>query len=406
MFLVEICTSPLMFYLKKHQIKHRVLNAKQHAQEAEIIAQAGKPGCVTIATNMAGRGTDIVLGGNYESQLIGASPEEQEKLHQTWKEQQDIVKKAGGLHVLGSERHESRRVDNQLKGRCARQGDPGSSQFFLSLEDHLFRIFPQGVLNFIKSSSSATGESLQAGMLNSAIASNQQKMEAHYFDIRKQVLKYDNIANEQRLAIYQQRNELLAMSSMHDEIQHMTEAAIRALLQKELEGINETHEKAPELVRQALSNRFRHPIHDKGIDELTSDNYQSIIDDETPGSLVSRIATEYVKAYETITKPIPTDQRDAIEKSLLLQIIDYSWKEHLLTIEDLREGIGFRSYAQKNPEHEYKIEAHALFNDMLKRVTISFITQILNIQINTQPEEGTAPPQKSSAGNRMVTPFG
>ena len=390
--------------LTKNQIKHRVLNAKQHAQEAEIIAQAGKPGCVTIATNMAGRGTDIVLGGNLENQIKqAASQEEIDKITEIWKKDQQLVKDAGGLHVLGSERHESRRVDNQLKGRCARQGDPGSCQFFLSLEDHLFRIFPQGVLNFIKSSSSKPGESLQAGMLNSAIASNQQKMEAHYFDIRKQVLKYDNIANDQRLAIYQQRNDLLDLESIHDDLIFMTISAIRSLLKKSLP---ENDNNPAKHILEVLKQKFRHPIDENLVQDISADNIKTILDDESENSPIGKIAQVYFKAYEETTEPMPVEQRDHIEKTLLLQIIDHSWKEHLLTIEDLREGIGFRSYAQKNPEHEYKIEAHALFNDMLDRIKVLYITQILNIQVQTQePEEKPNKPTQRNVGNKMLTPF-
>lgn len=387
--------------LKKHRIKHRVLNAKQHAQEAEIIAQAGKPGCVTIATNMAGRGTDIVLGGNPETQLQAATPEEAEVITNNWKKEQAQVKAAGGLHVLGTERHESRRVDNQLKGRCARQGDPGSCQFFLSLEDHLFRIFPQGVLNFIKSSSSKPGESLQAGMLNSAIASNQQKMEAHYFDIRKQVLKYDNIANEQRLAIYQQRNDLLEMASIHEELLPMTESTIRALGKKALTEMNEN---PIESLQSMLQERFRHAIDEKHLAACSPQKIQEKINNTEENNLCEQLAQAYITAYEQATQQIPADQRDMVEKTLLLQIIDHNWKEHLLTIEDLREGIGFRSYAQKNPEHEYKIEAHALFSDMLERVRETYISQILNLEVQTDPGHAEPAPQQQ-IGNRMLTPF-
>lgn len=391
--------------LKEHQIQHRVLNAKQHAQEAEIIAQAGIPGHVTIATNMAGRGTDIVLGGNIENEIKQCDdPAEIERIQKQWEERQALAKEAGGLHVLGSERHESRRVDNQLKGRCARQGDPGSSQFFLSLEDHLFRIFPQGILNFIKSSATKPGESLQAGMLNSAIASNQQKMEAHYFDIRKQVLKYDNIANEQRLSIYAQRNELLAMDNIHERIPQMTATVITLLLQKHV------HEQDPDKraqCEQVLQQNFRIQAPKELLERITQDNYRSLIADTSEKSLWHELARIYFNAYEKEIERVEQEQVFAIEKNILLQIIDHNWKEHLLTIEDLREGIGFRSYAQKNPEHEYKIEAHALFQDMMERVKIDFVTQLLNIQLQIETAE-PAPQEERPApipGNKMVTPF-
>ncbi|MEC8882127.1 MAG: preprotein translocase subunit SecA [Pseudomonadota bacterium] len=388
--------------LTKHKIKHNILNAKQHAKEAEIIAQAGKPSHVTIATNMAGRGTDIKLGGNLENMLKGIQdPAEIEKITNTWKEQQEVVKNAGGLHVLGTERNESRRVDNQLKGRCSRQGDPGSSQFFLSLEDRLFKIFPQGILNFIKSSNSKPGESLQAGMLTSAIASNQQKMEAHYFDIRKQVLKYDDIANEQRLSVYQQRNDLLELDSIHDEIEAMTASTIKLLIEKNLQ---DTEENPRELTSNILKQTFRATLPEKEISGITAENIKVLLTEDSKDDIFGKIAKHYFNAYEKETQPVEKEQLNIIEKSLLLQIIDHNWKEHLLTIEDLREGIGFRSYAQKNPEHEYKIEAHALFTDMLQRIKIEYITQLLNIQIQAEPAD-QKPQKKQSIGNRMLTPF-
>ena len=393
--------------LNKHKINHRVLNAKQHAQEAEIIAQAGIPGRVTIATNMAGRGTDIVLGGNIENILKNTTnPDEKKQITEEWKKQQSIAKEAGGLHVLGSERHESRRVDNQLRGRCARQGDPGSCQFFLSLEDHLFRIFPQGVLDFIKASSNKPGESLQASMLNSAIASNQQKMEAHYFDIRKQVLKYDNIANDQRLSIYQQRNELLELDDIHDDIEKMTRGALVSIIKKELP--DDEIETSNSIIT-ILKKSFRNTPPADLINQITPDKVTEILNDRSDDSIIAKIASYYFNLYNQAVKQAPTDQLYMLEKSVLLQIIDHHWKEHLLTIEDLREGIGFRSYAQKNPEHEFKIEAHALFNDMLDRVKVDYVTQILNIQVSNEQEESQQSPQTTRQSNRpvgkMVTPF-
>lgn len=388
--------------LTELKIKHKVLNAKQHAKEAEIIAQAGKPGHVTIATNMAGRGTDIILGGNLESLLSGIEKkDEKDRITKAWKEEQDLVKKAGGLHVLGTERNESRRVDNQLKGRCARQGDPGSCQFFLSLEDRLFKIFPQGIINFIKSSNSNPGECLQAGILNSAIANNQQKMEAHYFDIRKQVLKYDNIANEQRLSVYQQRNDLLDLASIHDEIQAMTTSTVATLLEK---SIADTEENLQAHIRETLKNTFRASLPEQVIAGIHADNIKVILSESGSGS-IHEIAKHYFKAYEEATQTISKDQIDTLEKTLLLQIIDHHWKEHLLMIEDLREGIGLRGYAQKNPEHEYKIEAHALFKDMLQRIKITFITQLLNIQIQTEKSSEEPSQARRNSGQRMLTPF-
>ncbi len=349
--------------LKKEKIPHRVLNAKQHEAEAEIIASAGEPGKVTIATNMAGRGTDIMLGGNLEHQL--QTSKNPEKTREQWQQQHQTVIEAGGLHLLGSERNESRRVDNQLRGRCARQGDPGSSQFFLSLEDHLFKIFPQGVINFIKTSANEDGSHLQAPMLNNAIASNQQKMEAHYFDIRKQILKYDDIANEQRTVLYQQRNELLELESIHDQIFKLIEKqCINILEQSQVHGVVAMDKAKNKLSEQFLSHPFEE--HEKA---------------ENIATMSHRLADYYYTNYCKKMTVIPVNEHHNLEKNLLLQILDHHWKEHLVIMEDLRESIGFRGYAQRNPEHEYKIESYNLFKDMLSRIAFDFVAHLIKIEI-------------------------
>ena len=357
--------------LQKNKVAHRVLNAKNHEAEAEIIASAGEPGKVTIATNMAGRGTDIVLGGNLEHQLKKSKNPEETK--RTWKKRHQDVLEAGGLHVLGSERNESRRVDNQLIGRCARQGDSGSSQFYLSLEDHLFKIFPQGVLNFIKQSSKKPGECLQAPMLNHAIASNQKKMEAHYFDIRKQILKYDDIANEQRLVLYEQRNELLNLTSIHDQIPALIEKACAQVMYESTEH--------GELNVQLLKEKAQNIFHTAPI----------LSNEQTKETIGTQLQEYYLNVYCEKMKVLPEEEWHTFEKNLLLQILDHQWKEHLVIMEDLRESIGFRGYAQRNPEHEYKIESYNIFKDMLSRISFDFITHLMRLEIQVSNESTSKP---------------
>jgi len=382
--------------LNKHHITHRTLNAKQHEAEADIIAQAGEPGKVTIATNMAGRGTDIVLGGNLASQLSALdNPEDAKavaKAKVAWEEKQKIVKAAGGLHVLGSERHECRRVDNQLRGRCARQGDPGSSQFFLSLEDHLFKIFPKGVLDFIKKSQNTPGESLQAPMLNHAIASNQKKMEAHYFDIRKQLLKYDDIANEQRLVFYEQRNELLHLDHISEHIQAIFKDACQNLVQQH---ITDNQAIAGESLQQDLLKTFTIIPEDFDVNQPVS-------------KLIDSLSAFYYQNYQLKVGFIPKEQFAVFEKNLLLTCLDHHWKEHLMTMEDLREGIGFRGYAQRNPEHEFKIDAYNLFEGMRKKVTLDYISKLMHLQVQEKPESTSQKQthtQNSANKTRMTTPL-
>lgn len=382
--------------LNKHHITHRTLNAKQHEAEADIIAQAGEPGKVTIATNMAGRGTDIVLGGNLASQLNALdNPEDAKavaKAKVAWEEKQKIVKAAGGLHVLGSERHECRRVDNQLRGRCARQGDPGSSQFFLSLEDHLFKIFPQGILDFIKKSQNNPGESLQAPMLNHAIASNQKKMEAHYFDIRKQLLKYDDIANEQRLVFYEQRNELLHIAHISDHIQAIFKDACQNLVQQH---ITDNQSIAGESLKEDLIKTFTMMPEDFDVKQPVS-------------KMIDTLSAFYYQNYQLKVGFIPKEQFAVFEKNLLLTCLDHHWKEHLMTMEDLREGIGFRGYAQRNPEHEFKIDAYTLFEGMRKKVTLDYISKLMHLQVQEKPQGASkshTQTQSSPNKTRMTTPL-
>lgn len=382
--------------LSAKNITHRVLNAKHHAKEADIIAEAGEPGKVTIATNMAGRGTDIILGGKWDRSLTESmkqNPDTVATAQRAWKERHNTVVAAGGLHVLGSERHECRRVDNQLRGRCARQGDPGSSQFFLSLDDHLFRIFPQSVLNFIRNSSTEPGEHLQANMLNHAISTNQKKMESHYFDIRKQLLKYDDIANEQRQILYQQRCELLNQASIHDKLRKLFLKTFDALLHPLLS--------IPNTAQPRIEHDKLHLLLTKSFG--FSPNQDEI---ERYSNPKEGIALFYLTHYHQQFSSVDSEQRDAFEKSLYLQIVDHHWKEHLLLMEDLREGIGLRGYAQKNPEQEFKIEAHKMFDSMFVKAQSEFVQHIARIQLQAQdPKNAPTPPNKTLESPEALQPI-
>jgi len=360
--------------LKKAGIKHQVLNAKFHAQEAEIIAQAGRPDAVTIATNMAGRGTDIVLGGRWESELAkieNPSPEQIEKIKSEWKIRNEQVLAAGGLHIIGTERHESRRIDNQLRGRSGRQGDPGVTRFYLSLEDNLMRIFAsERVRNFMQALGMEKGEAIEHRMVNNAIEKAQRKVEGRNFDIRKQLLEFDDVANDQRQIIYHQRNELLDADSIGDTI-----SAIRAEVVEELVGQYippQTIEDQWDIsgLQKQLEADFglQLPIA-KWLEEDTR------LHEET---LRQKIVEEVQKSYDTKCERVG-DIMQEIEKQVMLQVIDHSWKDHLALMDHLRQGINLRSYAQKNPKQEYKRESFVLFQDLLvtvKRETINLLARV------------------------------
>jgi preprotein translocase subunit SecA len=360
--------------LNKAGIKHQVLNAKFHAQEAEIIAQAGRPDAVTIATNMAGRGTDIVLGGRWESEvakLENPTPEQIEKIKLEWKARHDQVLAAGGLHIIGTERHESRRIDNQLRGRSGRQGDPGVTRFYLSLEDNLMRIFAsERVRNFMQALGMEKGEAIEHRMVNNAIEKAQRKVEGRNFDIRKQLLEFDDVANEQRQIIYHQRNELLDADSIRETI-----AAIRTDVVTDL--VNQF------VPPQTIEDQWDIPALQKQLETdfglqlpvakwLEEDTH---LHEET---LRKKIVDEVQKSYDAKCERIG-DIMLEIEKQVMLQVIDHSWKEHLAIMDHLRQGINLRSYAQKNPKQEYKRESFVLFQDLLvnvKRETIHLLARV------------------------------
>lgn len=360
--------------LLKADIKHQVLNAKFHAQEAEIIAQAGRPGTVTIATNMAGRGTDIVLGGRWESEiekLTNPSPEQIAAIKSEWEKRHAIVLAAGGLHIIGTERHESRRIDNQLRGRSGRQGDPGLTRFYLSLDDNLMRIFAsERVRNFMQALGMENGEAIEHRMVDNAIEKAQRKVEGRNFDIRKQLLEFDDVANDQRQIVYHQRNELLDADSIRD-----TMTAIRVEVVEDLilsfipaQSIEDQWDIAGLEKQIVMDFGLQLPIA-KWLEEDTRLH---------EATLRNKIVAEVQAAYDAKCERIGEILLE-IEKQVMLQVIDNTWKEQLASMDHLRQGINLRSYAQKNPKQEYKREAFELFQSMLtnmKREAVHLMARV------------------------------
>ncbi len=362
--------------LSDAKIPHQVLNAKFHEQEAQIITQAGRPGAVTIATNMAGRGTDIVLGGNIEAE-ISALPEadaaQVAALREDWKQRHQQVVAAGGLHVIGTERHESRRIDNQLRGRAGRQGDPGSSRFYLALEDPLMRIFAsERVSGMMQKLGMERGEAIEHPWVSKAIENAQRKVEGRNFDIRKQLLEYDDVANDQRKVIYQQRNEIMDAETVEDIIQNIRHDAIEALISRYVPPQSPDDIWDIKGLEAALEQEFleKLPIHTW----LEEDH------DLHETNLREKIEHALLNTYVARTELLGIANVRNFEKALLLQILDKNWKEHLAAMDYLRQGIYLRSYAQKNPKQEYKREAFEMFQQLLediKQTVIATATQEL-----------------------------
>ncbi len=378
--------------LQKEGIAHQVLNAKFHAQEADIIAQAGKPGSVTIATNMAGRGTDIVLGGNWKAEaakLQDPAPEVIEGLKAEWEQHHAEVLAAGGLHIIGTERHESRRIDNQLRGRAGRQGDPGVSRFYLSMEDDLMRIFASDrVRNMMRSLGMQRGEAIEHRWVTGSIEKAQRKVEARNFDIRKNLLKYDDVANEQRRAIYGQRDEILRSSTLFDSVEAMHEDVIDTLVSEFIPP--QTIEAQWDIagLEQALKADFglEAPIkqwldEDHGLEET---------------GLRKKIAEAAKSNFRERRERMGAEVADMIEKQLMLQILDRHWKEHLAAMDYLRQGIHLRGYAQKNPEQEYKREAFQLFQQLLGAVKLELVQTLARITIPTEEEVAALEAQQAA----------
>ena len=358
--------------LNKEGIKHEVLNAKQHKKESIIIAQAGKPGAVTIATNMAGRGTDIVLGGNFEAELKlsgnDLSDEKMITLKDDWQTKHDVVIEAGGLHIIGTERHESRRIDNQLRGRAGRQGDPGSSRFYLSLDDDLLRIFgdPEKTQSMLSRVGMEEGEAIESNLLTRQIERAQRKVESHNFDMRKNLLEYDDVANDQRAVIYQLRNDILTEESINDMLEGISEEAIQELTSQYIDPDSMEETWDLEGLRQSIYNDFMISLDLESIinqdDSLNADNIWKVIFEE------------FTRNYSTKENSIGEKPMREIEKAVMLQQLDMQWREHLAAMDHLRQGIHLRGYAQKNPKQEYKRESFEMFSFMMEQLKFNVIS--------------------------------
>ncbi|MDX9740968.1 MAG: preprotein translocase subunit SecA [Gammaproteobacteria bacterium] len=380
--------------LRKRNIAHEVLNAKQHEREAEIIAQAGRPGAVTIATNMAGRGTDIVLGGNPEAELAArgeVSEDERARLEAEWKERHARVLEAGGLHIIGTERHESRRIDNQLRGRSGRQGDPGSSRFYLSLQDNLMRIFASDrISGLMQKLGMSEGEAIEHPWVSKAIENAQRKVEGHNFDIRKQLLEYDDVANDQRRVIYQQRNELMEAEDISDSIQGIRHDVISAFIDGYIPpgSLDEQWDVAG--LEKALEQEYgMHMPLSKWLEEDHSLH-------EEP--LRARILGEFEQAYAAKEAVVgPRVMRD-FEKAVMLQVLDTSWKDHLAAMDHLRQGIHLRGYAQKNPKQEYKREAFEMFSTLLERIKQEVVAVLARVEVRAQEDVEAVEEQRRQQG--------
>ncbi|GEK71716.1 MULTISPECIES: preprotein translocase subunit SecA [Halomonas] len=368
--------------MKRAGIRFNVLNAKQHQSEAQIIAQAGRPGAITIATNMAGRGTDIVLGGNWEAeaaQLESPSEDQIERLKAEWQERHEAVLAAGGLHVIGSERHESRRIDNQLRGRSGRQGDPGSTRFFLSLEDNLMRLFgSERVQKLMQALGLERGEAIEHKMVSNAVERAQKKVEGRNFDIRKQLLEYDDVANDQRRVIYEQRNEILAADDVSENV-----IGIRAEVLDEAISEFVPPQSLPEQWDLAgLEDHLKTEFNLEAPVQQWAEEDQRFHEEQ----LRERLHEMHRQAYDEKVEIAGAELMRRFEKQVMLQVLDTRWKEHLQSMDHLRRGIHLRGYAQKNPKQEYKRESFELFQTLLTNIK-SDVTRILSHVKVRQPEE-------------------
>lgn len=374
----EILSSKLM----QAGIHHEVLNAKQHEREADIIAQAGSPNAVTIATNMAGRGTDIILGGNWKAKLAkleNPTAEDEARLKAQWEQDHEDVLQAGGLHIIGSERHESRRIDNQLRGRAGRQGDPGVSRFYLSLEDDLMRIFAgDRVVGMMRAMGLKEDEAIEHKMVSRSIENAQRKVEARNFDIRKNLLKYDDVNNEQRKIIYSQRDEVLAENTLKEYVEEMHREVMQGMIANFIppESIHDQWDV------EGLENALRI---DLGIELPIQEwlDQDRRLDEE---GLVERISDEVIERYRQRRAQMGDESAAMLERHFVLNSLDRHWKDHLAAMDYLRQGIHLRGYAQKNPEQEYKKEAFNLFVNMLGIIKTDVVTDLSRVHIPT-PEE-------------------
>jgi preprotein translocase subunit SecA len=388
--------------LQKEGVPHEVLNAKQHEREAHIVAQAGRPGAVTIATNMAGRGTDIVLGGSLEVELHGLAAEatdaDRERIRAEWQQRHDAVLAAGGLHIIGTERHESRRIDNQLRGRSGRQGDPGSSRFYLSLEDNLMRIFaPDWVTRWMKLFGMKEDEALEDKMVSRVIEKAQRKVEAHNFDIRKNLLEYDDVASDQRRVIYEQRNELLEAADVADTVANIRRDVVDATCRQFVpeNSIDEQWD-LPGLERSFESDygiRIDTRRYVEGTEEIAADQ------------LWARVVDDVDRHFREKEAMVGSEVMRQLEKHLMLQVLDAQWKDHLASMDYLRQGIHLRGYAQKQPKQEFKREAFELFEQMLGKFKTELTTILSRVRIRSEEEVARLEEEQQARQQRAALQF-
>lgn len=383
--------------LKKQKTAHQVLNAKYHEQEAQIIVEAGRPGAVTIATNMAGRGTDIVLGGNLEAELLALGEADEAavaELRADWEKRHEQVLEAGGLHIVGTERHESRRIDNQLRGRSGRQGDAGSSRFYLSMEDNLMRIFgdPERTKRLLSRAGMQEGEAIESRMLSKQIERAQRKVEAHNFDIRKQLLEYDDVANDQRKVVYQQRSELMEADDISDAVVAIRSEVVNQVVDEYIppESVEEMWDTAG--IAPALERDFGTQV--DVVSMVEGDH--GLSEEDLREALVERVREDYDAKFESTGPEVVRE----LEKGVMLRQLDMHWKEHIGALDHLRQGIHLRGYAQKNPQQEYKREAFEMFSDTLDRVKHDTISILSKIQLR-RPEDVAAVERQQSDVSSM-----
>ncbi len=381
--------------LKKAGIRHEVLNAKQHEREAQIIAEAGRPGSVTIATNMAGRGTDIVLGGNLESEIAAAGEEgDIDAVRASWQERHDEVIRCGGLHVLGTERNESRRVDNQLRGRSGRQGDPGSSRFYLSMEDSLMRIFgSERVAGLMQKLGMEEGEAIEHPWVTRAIENSQKKVEGRNFDIRKQLLEYDDVANEQRKVVYRQRTELMSVEDISEHV-----GSIRGEV---IDGVIDQHVPRESLEEQWDIPGLEHALESQFGLRVPISEWLEKDQDLHEESLRRRVVELLEQAMTAKEQSVGEGVMRHLEKAVMLRVLDDQWKEHLANMDHLRQGIGLRGYAQKNPKQEYKRESFEMFTDMLSRVRHDVTAILARIQVQSEAQVQNMEERQRPDSSRM-----
>jgi preprotein translocase subunit SecA len=379
--------------MNKAKIKHSVLNAKFHAKEADIIAQAGALGSVTIATNMAGRGTDIVLGGNLEARLdkLGdVSPKNIEAEKELWKAEHKKVLEAGGLYIVGTERHESRRIDNQLRGRSGRQGDPGESRFYLSMEDSLMRIFAsEKVTNMMKKLGMEKGEAIEHPWVSRAIENAQRKVEGRNFDMRKSLLDFDDVSNEQRKVVYQQRNGVIDSEGITETIQQIWDDVFNNCVNEYVPSHSLTEQWDLEGLEQRLKADF---LVDLPVQQWLIDD-ANLQEESIREKIVEHAKASYIAKKEQVGPEIIA----SFEKSVMLQTIDTLWKEHLAAMDHLRQGIHLRGYAQKDPKQEYKRESFELFLEMLENLKREVVVILSKVQVQSKEEAEAIQEQRREA---------